>query len=91
VATVEGLANVAHAARPPPRLRFNRRQRTVEHLLIGIDQVSDLHILEAEQIVDVRLAAAVETGHRNSHPVVGADHPARSFGAGDGERGAGGE
>ena len=58
-----------------------------EQAAVGIDQIRDLDVLHAAICLNMLHAAAVNAGHRDANPIVGAQHPARSLCAADGKRG----
>src|SRR5262249_34026196 len=82
---VERLANVLNARRRSAPLLLDGLAAGLEQARIGVDQVGDLHALEAEVLVDVAHALAVDAGHPNAAGVVRPQHPARGLGAGDGD------
>ena len=74
-----------HFGALPPLSRIFRLAR-FEQAAVGVDQVRDLHVLEAEVLVDVGVPLPVDAGHADADRVVGPEHPAGRLGAGDREQ-----
>ena len=62
----------------------------IEHLLIRVDDVGDLHVVEAHEAAQVRLPTAVEADHGDANPVVGSQGPGRRASRSQQERAGGG-
>ena len=72
-------------------LRFQIRQRLLQHLLVGIDEVGDLDVLLLGPAADVTLAPAVQADDSDAEAIVRADRSGIGRGAASEQGRAGGE
>jgi len=86
---LQRFADVLDTGRRPSPFFFDRSTARREQPGIGINQVGDLHPLEAEVLLDVAIALSMNAGNADSNHIVGAQHPAGRLGSGyrDGRRG----
>ncbi len=90
-AIFEGLANVGQnlGLRVALRRFLDGLPRPRQHVVLGIDQVHNLDVRLLKPALDVRFAAAVETGDRDPQTVVGSDDLPRGTGPRNQQRSAG--
>jgi hypothetical protein len=89
VLVVERLANVLDLLRlVGPFLLVDLREMLGVGPRVGIDEVHQLDVVHLQIGVGMGMAATVQPGDGDAHPIVGTDHTARRFGAADHEGGA---
>ena len=69
---------------------FGGPHRAGQHVVVRIDEVSDLDVILFRPAIDMGFAAAVQTSHRDANAVIRAENFARRPGAGEEQRRAGG-
>src|SRR5882762_7917151 len=84
---LKGLANVLKTFGRVAALLANLLAARLEQTPVRVDQMGDLDILETEILIDVGVALSMNAGNADANHLVGAEHAAGGFGAGDGEDG----
>ena len=80
---VERLADVFDGFWPAARKRLSLFRLAFENVLIGVDQIGDLNAVDASELLQMAVAPPVQPGDAHANGVVGAEHLARRFGAGE--------